>query len=143
MAIQFKAPSRLDSASVSTLRTDFENLASARDDVIVDLARTEVLDGSGVGAIVFAFKRLSTKGLRLTIRNVSGQPLDLLNTSGLLRTLTAEKRVGKLRAAARALQLEHFLAPVTRNGSAVSTIDGPLTQREASHEPRERAKGAA
>ena len=143
MAVFFKAPSRLDAASVSSLRQDFEKLAAARDDVVVDMARTEQLDGSGVGAMVFAFKRLSAKGLRLTIRNVSGQPLDLLNASGLLRTLTAEQRDSKLRAAVRALRLERLLAPIARPGSLKIAPDATAMQRDSSVEQHERAKGAA
>lgn len=143
MPIQFKAPARFDAASVAGLRSDFERLAAAPDDVVVDMARTELLDGSGVGAMVFAFKRLSTKGLRLTIRNVSGQPLDLLNSSGLLRTLTAEKRDSTLRIAVRTLRLEHLLAPIPRKGSTVNARDVVLQQREVSLEAQERTKGAA
>jgi len=39
-------------------------------DVVVDLACAEVVDGSGVAAIVFACKRLAANGNLLTVRNV-------------------------------------------------------------------------
>ena len=138
MPIHFKAPARLDAANIPALRSDFERLAAAADHVIVDMARTEVLDGSGVGAMVFAFKRLSAKRLRLSIRNVSGQPLDLLNNSGLLRTLTAEPRESRLASAVRTLRLERLLAPVVRNSATV-----PADTAAANRDTGERAKGAA
>lgn len=98
MTTVFKAPVRLDALEVKSMRAQFEKLAATLDDVVIDLARTEVVDGSGVGAMVFAFKRLSANGKCLTIRNVSGQPLNLLNESGLLRTLSSERPKGAFRS---------------------------------------------
>ena len=78
MLTVFKAPVRLDAGEIKRMRSDFDHLAMAGGDVVIDLARTEVIDGSGVGAMVYAFKRLAANGGRLTVRNVSGQPLNLL-----------------------------------------------------------------
>ncbi len=143
MPIYFKAPSRLDAGHVPSLRSDFERLATATDDVVVDMARTEVIDGSGVGAMVFAFKRLAANGRRLTIRNVSGQPLDLLHSAGLLRTLTAEKRDSRLMAAVRSLRLERLLAPALRPAVAAPSIDAMASKRDTRADVGERTKGAA
>ena len=66
MSIIYKAPARLDAWQVKQSRQEFEKLAFAQGDVVVDMARTEVLDGSGVGAMVFAFKRLAATDGSLT-----------------------------------------------------------------------------
>jgi anti-sigma B factor antagonist len=139
MPIQFKAPARFDATQVAYLRTEIERLATASDHVIIDMARTEELDGSGVGAMVFAFKRLSARGLRLSIRNASGQPLNLLHGSGLLRTLSGETRESRFAGAARSLGLDRYF---------VSTKPGRTTApafetNAAAHDTGERAKGAA
>lgn len=103
MSMVFKAPARFDASEVRGLRQEFERLAHSNGDVVIDLARTEVLDGSGVGALAYTFKRLVAGGNRLTVRNVSGQPLNMLNECGLLRALVADRRPGFLSTALRRL----------------------------------------
>jgi anti-anti-sigma regulatory factor len=137
MPIQFKAPARFDAANVAYMRSEIERLASASDHVVIDLARTEELDGSGVGAMVFAFKRLQSRGLRLSIRNASGQPLNLLHGSGLLRTLSGETRESRFASAARSLRLDRFF--VTKPSSAPVAAFDTSTARGTG----ERVKGAA
>jgi anti-sigma B factor antagonist len=141
MPVHFKAPACLDAAHVADLRSEFERLATCADDVVVDMTRTETLDGSGVGAMVYAFKRLAVKGRRLTIRNVSGQPLSLLHSAGLLSTLSAEKRERRMFAALRDLPLARLLtgtAPARPAGAAFGT---KATVRETTGE--QRTKGVA
>ena len=135
MSIIFKAPVRLEAQDVRVLRQDFERLALSQSDVVIDLARTEALDGSGVGALVYAFKRLRASGKRLTVRNVSGQPLNLLNESGLLRTLGSERPEGFLRATVRRLRNERIAAT---DGMPVLAVEVAHTAADAN-----RTKGAA
>jgi anti-anti-sigma factor len=68
----------LDAASVTALKSDFETLAGEGGDVVLDLSQTDFLDSSGVGAIVFLYKRLNASGHRLELQGVDGQPLRLL-----------------------------------------------------------------
>jgi anti-anti-sigma regulatory factor len=137
MTLLFKAPARLDAEQVKTMRFDFDRLASSNDDVVVDLARTEVLDGSGVGAMVFAFKRLSLNGKRLSVRNVSGQPLNLLNDSGLLRTLSGERQVSRVAEIVRSLRLERMF------GRTQTVKSAPMPDLAVMQVEAERTKGAA
>lgn len=135
MSIIFKAPVRLEAQDVRVLRQDFERLALSQSDVVIDLARTEALDGSGVGALVYAFKRLRAGGKCLTVRNVSGQPLNLLNESGLLRTLSREQPEGFLRATVRRLRNERI---AETDASPAVAIEVAGTAADA-----DRTKGAA
>lgn len=41
-------------------------------EVVIDLSNVTFLDGSGVGAIAFLFKRLAARGRRLTVAGVAG-----------------------------------------------------------------------
>ena len=83
----FVTPQRMIAGEIDRMRPDFEALTRRNGDVIMDLGRTEAIDGSGVGAIVYVCKRLAARGHRLTVRNVSGQPDVLLGSAGLLRVL--------------------------------------------------------
>lgn len=121
MSKVFKAPARFDASEVRGLRQEFERLAHSNGDVVIDLARTELLDGSGVGALVYTFKRLVAGGNRLTVRNVSGQPLNMLNDCGLLRTLSAERRDGFLSATLRRV-LPQTMYPSTVQPAANANV---------------------
>jgi anti-sigma B factor antagonist len=71
-------PLEMDANSMRTWRPQFEELAAGPGDVTLDMSRVEFIDSSGVGAIVFLYKRLTATGRRLLLRGVSGQPLQLL-----------------------------------------------------------------
>lgn len=46
-------------------------------EIEVDLTNVSFLDSSGVGAIVYLYKRLVASDRRMRIENVSGQPLEI------------------------------------------------------------------
>ena len=114
------------------MRPEIERLARLNLNVVMDFARTEAIDGSGVGALVYVFKRLAADGKRLSIRNVSGQPLALLNAAGLLRTLGTERPEGLFRATMRWLRARRAARAIYGQ-----PIDAPKTAAG------ERNKGAA
>lgn len=64
----------MDAARVETLRDVFERLSTGDEDVTIDIGRVRFIDSSGVGAIVFLFKRLKMRGRNLQIANAQGQP---------------------------------------------------------------------
>jgi anti-anti-sigma factor len=65
--------------SESGLQTILENLTEQWDgDIDVDLQHVTFMDSSGVGALVFLFKRLSAAGRKLTIVGANGAPLRLI-----------------------------------------------------------------
>lgn len=139
MSIVFKAPARLDAEEIKKIRPEFDRLVASGRDVVVDFSRTESIDGSGVGAIVFTFKRLSANGKRLTIRNISGQPLELLNAADLLRTLNREPAGGIVSDALRRFgwRKPMYQAPASARPAA-ATSDAVHAMPDI-----EREKGAA
>lgn len=134
MSIIFKAPARFEAAEIRKLRPEFDRLAASGDDVVVDFARTEAIDGSGVGALVFTFKRLAANGNHLTVRNISGQPLQLLNAADLLRTLSREPSEGFVQGVLRSLGRK------PRQAVPVAAAVSPVA---SGRQDIERAKGAA
>jgi anti-anti-sigma factor len=68
----------MDAAGMAEMKSMFEGLANSPDDVCLDLRAVQFLDSSGVGGIVFLFKRLRERSLSVTLASVKGQPLRLL-----------------------------------------------------------------
>ncbi len=52
----------------------FEELAAANDDVALDVSKVTFIDSSGVGGLVFLYKRLNAKGCKLELSGLAGQP---------------------------------------------------------------------
>lgn len=74
----FEVNQDMDAATMMEMRAEFEELSSGDADVTLDLGRVRFLDSSGIGGIVFLFKRLREKSRSLRLANVKGQPLNLL-----------------------------------------------------------------
>ena len=68
----------MDAASMAVMKPVFEELANSESDVCFDMSDVNFLDSSGVGAIVFVFKRLRERSHSVSLVNVAGQPLRLL-----------------------------------------------------------------
>jgi anti-anti-sigma factor len=82
--IRLQLRGRLDSASAAGLRPGFAALAASADgDVVLDLAHVVHVDGAGLSAIAFLFRRLVARRRRLTLAGVSGQPLAMIRHLGL------------------------------------------------------------
>jgi anti-anti-sigma factor len=67
-----------DALAIVELRHSFDKLVELERDVEFNLERVTFIDSSGLGAIVFLFKRLRAINKTLTISNAHGQPLQLL-----------------------------------------------------------------
>ena len=52
--------------------------AENKKNVLLDLSKVSFIDSSGIGAIVFLFKRLKLRDETLIIRGVHGQPRELI-----------------------------------------------------------------
>ncbi len=74
----------LDAAYVSRVRPQIERLAESGEDVTLDLSKVEFVDSSGLGALVFLHKRLVSKGHKLKVVGLRGQPLQLFTNLHLV-----------------------------------------------------------
>lgn len=78
----------LDGEASRAMRDSLAALAEvAAREVVLDLSHVTFIDGSGLGAISFLFKRLSARGRRLAVVGVSGQPLATLRHVGVAALL--------------------------------------------------------
>jgi stage II sporulation protein AA (anti-sigma F factor antagonist) len=55
--------------------------------IALDFRHVEFLDSSGVGAIVYLYKRLNEKQRNMRINNASGQPLEIINLLRIGKTI--------------------------------------------------------
>ena len=70
----------MDALGCTHIRTELESIANSNNDnnIIINMNRVSFLDSSGVGVIVFLYKRLKTRGRTLEIIDVHGQPQELM-----------------------------------------------------------------
>lgn len=76
--LYLKIEGSLDALAVEILRPRFDALIQDESDVVIDMHLIEFIDSSGIGAIVFLFKRLRSMNRTLSLIGVHGQPLELL-----------------------------------------------------------------
>jgi anti-anti-sigma factor len=69
----------MDAASMKGQKALLEEIAERNEDVVIDMTNVGFIDSSGVGGIVFLYKRLTANERSLQLRGVSGQPLQLLS----------------------------------------------------------------
>ncbi|WP_163132868.1 STAS domain-containing protein [Agarivorans sp. Alg241-V36] len=69
-----------DAESCSEHKASFENICNeaASKLVVVNMSRVDFLDASGIGALVFMFKRINAAGGQLVLLGAQQQPRDLL-----------------------------------------------------------------
>lgn len=67
----------LDAAAIEYLKEEFELLAKSTCNVHLDFTYVPFIDSSGIGALVFLFKRMRIENRQLHIIGCQGQPLKL------------------------------------------------------------------
>ncbi len=79
MTVSFEILEDMDAAGMRRLRPELERLADSGDDVELDLSRVDFIDSSGIGGIVFLYKRLRASGHDLRLCRVRAQPRKLFH----------------------------------------------------------------
>ena len=83
----------LDAAVALEAKAVFEQvLATTEGDVVLDMGEVDFIDSSGVGAIVFLYKRLVMRQRGLTLTALNGQPLELIVLLRLDRSIPVTRR---------------------------------------------------
>ena len=70
----------MDALGCTKIRPQLETLATehARQQVTLELSKVSFIDSSGIGAIVYLFKRLTAQGGSLRLVGAQGQPRELM-----------------------------------------------------------------
>ena len=77
----------LDAGSIKPVKDLFEHYASTDKDILIDLKDVHFIDSSGVGAIVFLYKRLIANGRQIFVIGLHGQPQQLFDMLQLSKNL--------------------------------------------------------
>jgi anti-anti-sigma factor len=74
---------RLDARFIQEEREDLDRLLSEVKDVILfDLSRTDFIDSSGIGFLVYIYKRIKPQKLSMAIIGLNGQPKEIVQMLG-------------------------------------------------------------
>ena len=80
-----------DAQTVSALEADFQALIDENNGrIILDLNDVDFIDSSGIGSIVFLYKRLKVQRRDLILSGVNGQPARLIQSLRVDKTITTE-----------------------------------------------------
>jgi anti-anti-sigma factor len=88
VTVSFEIFEDMDAAGMRRLRADLERLAESEDDVELDLSRVDFIDSSGIGGIVFLYKRLRAGGHDLRLCRVRPQPRKLFHNLRMTHLLS-------------------------------------------------------
>jgi anti-anti-sigma factor len=75
--MKYEVDGNLDAGFVDNFRTEFDALAQAQEDVVLNLSRVSFVDSCGIGALVALHRKLLARGYRLKVLGLRGQPLQL------------------------------------------------------------------
>lgn len=74
--------------TVNDVRVHFDQLIrNCAGDVLVDMSSVKELDSSGIGALVFLYKRLKIENRQLALLGVTGKPNELLTMLRINQTI--------------------------------------------------------
>ena len=100
MTIQYVVKGDLDAAGMKARQSDWNSLAVANDNVRLDLSEVRKIDSTGLGAILFLFKRLKAARKRFEIINAKEQPAEFLARMNISAILSAPQAQPKRRIGA-------------------------------------------
>ena len=79
---------QFNASTVNDVRSHFEHLIEdCSGDVLIDMSSVDELDSSGIGALVFLYKRLKVEDRDLGLLGVNGKPDELLNMLRINQTI--------------------------------------------------------
>lgn len=77
--LMVKLSGEMDAQGCTTIRPTLDKITElAQAHIVIDISKVNFIDSSGIGAIVFLFKRLKTQNRSLEIIGVQGQPKELM-----------------------------------------------------------------
>lgn len=66
--------------------------------VTIDMSSITLLDGAGIGAVAYLYRRITASGRRVEVNGARGQPLAYMNELGLAPVLNLPRPVQHRRA---------------------------------------------
>jgi len=77
--LTIKLSGEMDAHGCSEIRPELEKITTQKQPhILIDVSAVSFIDSSGIGAIVFLFKRLKEQARTMEIVGVQGQPKELM-----------------------------------------------------------------
>jgi anti-anti-sigma factor len=70
------------------MKSEIEAYSKLNTNIIFDLEHVPYIDSSGIGAIVFLYKRMVVKGFSVSVTGLTQQPLELFQLLFLDKTIS-------------------------------------------------------
>ena len=87
----------LDSEETLTLKPIIDQFIETESThLTIEMSEIQFLDSSGIGLLVYTFKRLRNEERAITLRNVQGQPKDLMHMLRIDKAITMENSTGEV-----------------------------------------------
>lgn len=100
--LEIRLNGQFDALGAKSIREDLEKLAddtSTSQHVVLNLEDVPFIDSSGIGAIVFLFKRLKVQQRNMRITGVTGQPAELFRMLRVHKAIPTDMRDENARGA--------------------------------------------
>ena len=94
-----------DADTVSIMKDDIENYSKLSNHIIFDLEDVNFIDSSGIGAIVFLYKRMIVKGYTVSVSGLTQQPLELFHLLLLDKTINCYTNINNYRSLSNEIKL--------------------------------------
>jgi anti-anti-sigma factor len=82
-----KLNGNFDADTVNIMKDDIESYSKLSTNIIIDLESVPFIDSSGIGAIVYLYKRMMAKGFSVGVSGLTQQPLELFKMLFLDKTI--------------------------------------------------------
>jgi anti-anti-sigma factor len=88
-----KLNGNFDADSVKVMKDDIEAYSKLNTNIIFDLEQVLFIDSSGIGAIVYLYKRMVAKGFSVSVSGLTQQPLELFQMLFLDKTINCYQSI--------------------------------------------------
>ncbi len=88
-----KLHGNFDADMVKNMKDDIEAYSKFTTNIIFNLEEVQFIDSSGIGAIVFLYKRMAAKGFIVCVIGLTKQPLELFQMLFLDKTINCYQNI--------------------------------------------------
>ena len=82
-----------DADAVSSMKDEIETYSHLSSNIIFDLEDVQFIDSSGIGAIVYLYKRMVVKEFTVSVSGLTQQPLELFHLLFLDKTINCYENI--------------------------------------------------
>ncbi len=94
-----------DADTVKSMKNELETYSKFNTNIIFDLSKVNFIDSSGIGAIVYLYKRMVANGFCVCVTGLTQQPLELFQMLFLDQTINCYPNINSYAATVNNLKV--------------------------------------